>query len=65
MALNSMESMLVILDRVAMQQSKAADRLSLTIPMTDLLSFCDSCLLDDVITVPKGLLLTLNILLAP
>ena len=64
MSLIPMESLLVILERVAIQQSKATDRLSLAIPMTDLLSYYDSRLLDDAVTVPEGLLMTLNIPLA-
>ena len=59
---NSYGFLIVIL--VAIQQSKAADRLSSAIPMTDLLSFYDSRFLPDAITVPEGLLLTLNISLA-
>ena len=47
MSLIPMDSLLVILERVAIQQSKATDRLSLALPMTDLLSYHDSRLLAD------------------
>ena len=63
MSLIPMESLLVILDRVAFQPAKAADRLSLAIPASDLLSYYDSRLLVDAVTI-SGLLLTLNIPLA-
>ena len=64
MSLIPMESLLVILERVAIEQSKATDRLSLAIPMTDLLSYYDSRLLADAVTVPEGILMTLSIPLA-
>ena len=63
MSLTPMDSLIVILESVAIQ-SKAADRLSLAIPLTDVLSYYDSRLLADAITVPEGFLLTLNIPLA-
>ena len=47
-----------------MQQTTAEDRLSFAIPMSDLLSYFDSKLLADAITVEEGLLMTLNIPLA-
>ena len=64
MSLFPMESLLVIMDSVSLRQSKAEDRLSLAIPASDLLSYYDSRLLADAITVSEGLLLTLNIPLA-
>ena len=64
MSLIPMDSLLVILERVAIEQSKATDRLSLAIPMTDLLSYYDSRLLADAVTVPEGILMTLSIPLA-
>ena len=64
MSLIPMESLLAILDSVSLRQSKAEDRLSLAIPTSDLLSYYDSRLLDDALTVSEGLLLTLNIPLA-
>ena len=64
MSLIPMNSLLVILQQVATEQATASDRLSLAIPMTDLLSYYDSRLLDDALTVNAGLLLTLKIPLA-
>ena len=64
MSLIPMESLLAIMDSVSHWQSKAEDCLTLAIPASDLLSYYDSCLLADAITVSKGLLLTLNIPLA-
>ena len=64
MALVPRESLLLILQSVARLQDSALDRLSLAIPMTDLLSYYDAKLLHDVTTVPEGLLLTLSIPLA-
>ena len=64
MSLIPVESLLVISDPVAFQQAKAADRLSLAIPTSDLLSYYDSRLLADAVTISEGLLLTLNIPLA-
>ena len=64
MSLIPMESLMVILQQVAIEQATSTVRLSLAIPMTDLLSYYDSRLLDDALTVPEGLLLTLKIPLA-
>ena len=58
------ESLLAILRSVAMKQTTAEERLSLAIPMSDLLSYFDSKLLADAIMVKEGLLMTLNIQLA-
>ena len=64
MSLIPMESLLAIMDSVSLRQSKTEDRLTLAIPASDLLSYYDSRLLTDAITVSEGLLLTLNIPLA-
>ena len=64
MSLIPIESLLVILERLAIQQSKASDRLSLAIPMTDLLSYYGSSLIAVAVTVPEGLLMTFSIPLA-
>ena len=64
MSLIPIESLLVIMDSVSLRQSKAEDRLTLAIPASDLLSYYDSRLLADAITVSEGLLLTHNIPLA-
>ena len=59
-----MELLITIMDSVSLRQSKAEDCLILAIPASDLLSYYDSRLLADAITVSEGLLLTLNIPLA-
>ena len=64
MSLIPMESLLAIMDSVSLRQWKAEDRLTLAIPASDLLSYYDSRLIADAITVSEGLLLTLNIPLA-
>ena len=64
MSLIPMEALLAIMDTVSLRQSKAEDRLPLAIPASDLLSYYDSRLLADAITVSEGVLLTLNIPLA-
>ena len=64
MSLIPMELLLAIMDSVSLRQSKAEDRLTLAIPASDLLSYYDSRLLVDAITVAEGLLLILNIPLA-
>ena len=58
------ESLLAIMDSVSLRQSKAEGRLTLAIPASDLLSYYDSRLLAEAITVSEGFLLTLNIPLA-
>ena len=65
MSLVPMESLQGIMDSVSLRQSKAEDRLTLAIPASDLLSYYDCRLLADALTVSEGLLLTLNIPLAP
>ena len=59
-----MDSFLAIMDSVSLRQSKAKDHLTLAISASDLLSYHDSRLLTEAITVSEGLLLTLNIPLA-
>ena len=51
------------MDSVGLRQSKAEDRLTLAIPASELLSFYDSRLLADAITVSEGLI-DLNVPLA-
>ena len=51
MSLIPMESLIAIMDKVSLRQSKAKDRLTLAIPASDLLSYYDSRLLADAITV--------------
>ena len=64
MSFVAMELLLAIMDSVSFRQSKAEDRLNLAIAASELLSFYDSRLLADAITVTEGLLLTLNLPLA-
>ena len=58
------DSLMAILESVGREQYKAADRLSLAIPTSDLMSYYDAKLLRDVITVEQGLIVTLAIPLA-
>ena len=64
MSLVPRESLLSILESVYDSQKDAVDRLTLAIPMTDLLSYYDAQLLREISTVKEGLLLTLAIPLA-
>ena len=64
MSLISRESLLSILSEVASGLVKSGNRLSLAIPMPDLLSYYDAQLLQDVISLPEGLVMTLSIPLA-
>ena len=64
MSLVPHESLLAILDSVYDAQKMASNRLTLAIPMQDLLSYYDSKLIREVSTVDQGLLLTLAIPLA-
>ena len=64
MSLVPLDLLLVILESVVRDRANAGDRLSLAIPMFDLLSYYDSRLLADAVTVSEGLLLTLNLPLA-
>ena len=58
------DSLLAILDSVYDSQKTASDRLTLAIPVQDLLSYYDAKNLRYVVTVDEGLLLTLAIPLA-
>ena len=64
MSLVPRESLLAILESVAREQSTAKDRLFLSIPMEDLISYYDSELLQDVVSMDMGLLMTLSVPLA-
>ena len=55
---------MAILDHVGREQYKAADRLSLAIPTSDLMSYYDAKLIREVITVEEGLIVKLSIPLA-
>ena len=58
------KSLIKILDAVHDSQKNAPDRLTLAIPMTDILSYYDAKLVQEISTVEEGLLLTLAIPLA-
>ena len=60
MSLIPMESLPAFMDNVSLRQSKAEDCLTLAIPVSDLLSYYDSRLLVDAITVSERLLLILS-----
>ena len=64
MSLVPRDSLMAILESVGREQYKAADRLSLAIPTSELMSYYDAKLLRDVITVEQGLIVTLAIPLA-
>ena len=55
MSLIPMNSLLAILNSVAFQQAKAADRVSLALPTSDLLSYYYYRLLADAVTISEGL----------
>ena len=60
-SLITMEWLLAIMDDVSLRKPKAEDRFTVALPASDLLSYFDSRLLVDAITVSEGLLLTINI----
>ena len=64
MSLVPHESLLAVLDSVHDSQKHSTDRLSLAIPMKDLMSYYDAKLVYEIATVEQGLLLTLAIPLA-
>ena len=64
MSLLSKESLEIVLNKVAIQQIRALDRLTLAIPIQELLSYYEAQLLQDVLTLPHGLMLTMSIPLA-
>lgn len=64
MSLVPRDSLLAILNSVYDSQKSADDRLTLAIPMSDLLSYYDAKLLSEISTVKQGILLTLAIPLA-
>ena len=64
MSLVPRESLLAVLDSVYDSQKHSTDRLSLAIPMKDLMSYYDAKLVYEIATVEQGLLLTLAIPLA-
>ena len=64
MPLLSKDSLEVVLDKVAIAQTTAMDRLTLAMPFQELLSYYEAKLLQDVLTLRNGLLLTMSIPLA-
>ena len=64
MFLLSKESLEIVLKKVAIQQIRALDRLTHAIPIQELLSYYEAQLLQDVLTLPHGLMLTMSIPLA-
>ena len=65
MSLVPRQSLLTILKNVAAEQSRSKDRLSLAIAMDEIISYYESRLLRDVITVDQGLVIRIAIPLAP
>ena len=57
-------SLEVVLNKVAVQQIRALDRLTLAIPLQEVLSYYEARLLQDVLTLQHGLMLTMSIPLA-
>ena len=64
MSLVPKKSLLKVLNAVYDSLKYASDRLTLAIPITDLLSYYDAKLVSEVSSVPEGLLMTLSIPLA-
>ena len=64
MSLVPRNSLLKILDSVHDSQKHASDRLTLAIPLPDILSYYDAKLLREISTLDEGVLLTLSIPLA-
>ena len=56
MSLVPRDSLMKILDYVAREQMNARDRLTLAIPMDDLLSYYNAELLTDALSIKEGLL---------
>ena len=64
MSILSKDSLETVLNKVAIAQTRALDRLTLTIPFQEMLSYYEAQLLQDVLTLPNGLLMTMSIPLA-
>ena len=64
MSLFCKESLEIVLNKVAIQQIPALDRLTLAIPFQELLPYYEAQLLQDVLTQPQGLMLAMTIPLA-
>ena len=64
MSLVPRQSLLKIVDNVALEQWRVSDRLSLAIPIDEILAYYESKLLRDFIVVEQGLIMRIAILLA-
>ena len=64
MSLVPRQSILALLESVASEQGRSKDRLSLAIPMDEILSYYGSRLLRDVITIDQSLIMRIAIPLA-
>ena len=64
MSLVPRQSLLKILDNIALEQWRVSDRLILPIPIDEILAYYESKLLRDVIVVEQGLILCMAIPLA-
>ena len=64
MSLLPKESLEIILQQVATEQLQSRDRLTLAIPLDELLAYYEARLLLDVLTLDDGLLMTMSIPLA-
>ena len=64
MSLLSKDSLETVLNKVAIAQTRALDRLTLAIPFQEMLSYYEAQLLQDVLTLPNGFLMTMSIPLA-
>ena len=64
MSLVPKKSLIKVLNAVHDSQKYSSERLTLAIPMTDLLSYYDAKLVSEVSSIPEGLLMTLSIPLA-
>ena len=58
------QALLAILDDVASEQWRKSDRLSLAIPMDEIIAYYESQLLRDVLVVEQGLIMRIAIPLA-
>ena len=60
MSLLSKDSLEIVLDKVAVAQTRELDRLTLAIPFQELLSYYETRLFQGVMTLPKGLMMTVS-----
>ena len=60
MSLLSKEALKIVLNKVAIQQIRALDRLTLAIPIQELFSYYEAQLLQYVVTLPHGIMLKMT-----